>query len=168
MRPSLKDLQCLDRLLTDLLQGKVPVFEELGKNAILVDEQFQWDEVPRGWQRVMEDGLQTFTRDSRPDWGGYLKQHRTDTGGDKSDSDSPDDCRYPRSEEPLTATVRGETRMAHLHHQADSTSSLVQNGNSTANQALETLQYHEEHFDTIMIQDQGAKSKRYRKRAKDR
>ncbi|QYT03990.1 hypothetical protein H0G86_010928 [Trichoderma simmonsii] len=81
-------LRCLDRLLMDLLRGIVLVSEELGKRAVLVDEQLQWDEVPRGQQRVMEDGLPTFTRDSRPDWGGYLEQHRIDTGGDKSDSDS--------------------------------------------------------------------------------
>lgn len=75
MRPSVKGLQCLDRLLTDPLQGSVPVFEELGKYVILVDEQLQWDEVPRGQQRVMGDGPLTFTRDSRSD----LEQHRTDT-----------------------------------------------------------------------------------------
>ncbi|PTB50413.1 hypothetical protein M431DRAFT_485802 [Trichoderma harzianum CBS 226.95] len=58
--------------------------------------------------------------------------------------------------------------MAHSHHDADSTSSLVQNGNATANQALETTRNHEEHFDTIMIQDQEAKSKRHRHSAKDK
>lgn len=85
-----------------------------------------------------------------------------------SDSDSPDDCRHHRNEELPTAAVRGETQMAYSHHHADQTSSLVQNGNAPANQALETTQNNEEYFDTMMIQDEEARSKRYRNLAKDR
>lgn len=58
--------------------------------------------------------------------------------------------------------------MAHSHHDADSTSSLVQNDIAPANQALEITQNHKEHFDTIKIQDEEAKSKRYRNLAQDR
>lgn len=59
-----------------------------GIGAVFVGPQLQWDEIPRGQQRIMEDGLPTLKRDSRPDWGGYLEQHRTDTWADEADSAS--------------------------------------------------------------------------------